>query len=52
MKRHKLGHEALDVAVDHALVEETSRVRLSHELEEPSEGSGVRRLLRQDVVHS
>ncbi len=52
MKWHKLGHETLDVAMDHSLVEETGRVRLSHELEKPSEGGGVRRLLRQDVVHT
>ena len=32
--------------------EETRRVRLSHELEEPSHGCCVRRLLRQDVIHS
>ena len=37
MKRHELSHESLDVAMDHTLVEEARRVRLSHELEEPSE---------------
>ena len=37
MKRHELSHESLDVAMDHTLVEEARRDRLSHELEEPSE---------------
>ena len=52
MKWHKLFHEALDVAMNHTLVELAGRVRLLHEVEEPSEESGVRRLLGQDVVHS
>jgi len=52
MKRHELSHEPLDVAMDHSLVEEARRVRLSHELEEPSEDRGFRRLLRQDMVNS
>jgi hypothetical protein len=42
MKRHELSHEPLDVAMDHTLVEETRRVSLSHELEEPSDDRGVR----------
>ena len=42
MKWHELGHEPLEVAMDHALVEEAGRVRLSHELEEPSDDGGVR----------
>ena len=52
MKWHELSHEPFNVAMDHALVEEAGRVRLSHELEEPSEDGGVRRLLRKDMVHS
>jgi enamine deaminase RidA (YjgF/YER057c/UK114 family) len=52
MKWHRLAHKSLNVAVGHTLVEAASWVCLSHELEEPSEGSGVRRLLRQEVIHS
>jgi hypothetical protein len=52
MKWQKLSHEPLDMAVDHTLVEESGLVRLSHELEEPSQDGGVRGLLRQDMVHS
>ena len=40
------------MAVGHTLVEAACWVCLSHELEEPSEGSGVRRLLGQEVIHS
>ena len=52
MKWHKLFHEALDVAMNHTLVELAGRVRLSHKLKESSNYIGVRRLLGQDVVHS
>ena len=40
------------MAVDHTLVEAAGWVCLSHELEEPSHSCGVRRLLRQEVIHS
>jgi hypothetical protein len=52
MKWQGLAHESLNVAVGHTLVEAAGWVCLSHELEEPSEGSGVRRLLGQEVIHS
>lgn len=52
MKRHKLGHKALDVAMDHTLIEVAGRIRLSHKLEEPSDNICVRGLLGHDVVHS
>ena len=52
MKWNKLGHKVLDVAMDHTLIEEASRIRQSHKLEEPSDDIGVRRFLGQDVVYS
>ena len=52
VKGHWLGHEAINVAMDHTLIEEAGRIRLSHKFEEPSDDIGVRRLLGQDVVHS
>jgi hypothetical protein len=52
VKWQKFGHETLDVAMGHNLVEEAGWIRLSHELEEPSEDSCVRRFLRHDVVNS
>ena len=52
MKWQALAHESLNVAVGHTLVEAAGWVCLSHKLEEPSHGCGVRRLLRQDVIHS
>jgi hypothetical protein len=52
MNRHRLCHEALDVAVEYTLIEEACRIRLSHKLEKPSDEVGIRRLLRQDAVHS
>ena len=52
IKGHKFGHEALDVAMDHTLIEEAGRIRLTHKLEETSDDICVRRLLGQDVVHS
>ena len=52
MKGHLLGHEAINVAMDHTLIEEAGRIRLSHKFEEPSDDIGVRRLLGKDVVYS
>jgi predicted subunit of tRNA(5-methylaminomethyl-2-thiouridylate) methyltransferase len=52
MKWHGLGHEALDVAMGHTLIEEAGRISLSHKLEETSYKIEVRRLLRQEVVYS
>jgi hypothetical protein len=52
MKWHILGHEILDVAMSHTLIEEPGRIRVSHKFEEPSDDIGVRRLLGQYVVHS
>jgi hypothetical protein len=52
MKRYRLGHEALDVAMDYTLIEKACRIRLSHKLEKPSDEVGVRRLLGQEAVHS
>jgi hypothetical protein len=52
MKGHRLGHEALDVAMHYTLIEKACRIRLSHKLEKPSDEVGVRRLLGQEAVHS
>jgi hypothetical protein len=52
MKGHRLGYEALDMAMDYTLIEKACRIRLSHKLEKPSDEVDVRRLLGQEAVHS
>jgi hypothetical protein len=51
-KGHRLGHEALDMAMDYTLIEKAGRIRLSHKLKKPSHIIGVRRFLGQDAIHS